>query len=139
MKIGIGIKILGSTLLFSVLQTGICAIPTFTAQSALTNWLNNHDQVDYSQCVQGAGKQAQILLEMNPQLSNADFTDLNNGLLLQCLYGLTLVNQALCLGQASGCQAIALLVPTSAQIQAQAAQNTATNSTPTSTANSNIY
>jgi hypothetical protein len=68
-------------------------------------------------------------LLLNPTVDNPTFIAASNNFLLVCLYGLSTVNQSLCLGQPAGaCTPVTLLVPTAAQIRTtQAQQNSASN------------
>jgi hypothetical protein len=125
--------------IFSVTAIGGYAGPMVDPQEALNDWLSSNTKQNLQNCVMASQNQMQQYLVLNPTLDNSTFTLVSNGFLLTCLYGLTMVQQSLCLGQPAGaCTPVTLLVPTAAQIStAQAQQNAANNLQQES--NQNIY
>jgi hypothetical protein len=125
-------KLIGKNIfLNTVLFLGACAYcdggaPLVDPQNALNEWLKSHDQANLDICQSMAN--AQIFQASNLNLGTAANSQdsvlqmVGTEALLTCLYGEDLLSQAECLNQSAGsCQAVTLLIPTSAQIKTAAA------------------
>ena len=129
----------------SVLVGLTCLPPVFADQTfsaidsnqALQTWLKNNKEEDLRLCNDLTSAQSQQLLTLNPNWDAAAFSGAFNTLLLTCLYGPEKMNEAMCIGQATGCQPVPLWVPTRKQIQD--AQGSESSSVTTASLNLNFY
>ena len=103
----------------------------------LTTWLSNraNNASVLSACTNSAQSQYQAFLILNPSITDPNaLQEAQTIPLLQCLYGIYLVNLSLCIGQPAGCTSTSLLIPTSTDLQ-----NTTSTSASSPTLNSIVY